>query len=169
MSSTQPPRTPQQAKAWLRAQGQSARDFARAHGFDEQTVYELLNGRQSGHRGKAHRVAVALGLKPAESEPAAAPIDGEDTDRMIAMALAAIRRLRREGVQVIGVQWLDQVPVIGIHSDPPADVSGRWVSSFLSPLGDMDIFMAPYHGVLLRWIRPAPIQIPQILIEETEA
>lgn len=53
--------------------------WAKANGFDRQTVADVLLGRRSGHHGEAHRVAVALGLKkgrvvqdPALFNPAAA-------------------------------------------------------------------------------------------------
>jgi gp16 family phage-associated protein len=53
-----------QVKASFRARGESASDWAKAHGFDVQIVYRILNGRTPAYRGQTHQVAVALGLKP---------------------------------------------------------------------------------------------------------
>lgn len=47
------------------SQGISISDWAIAHGFKREQVYAVLNGRTCGRRGAAHRIAVALGLKPA--------------------------------------------------------------------------------------------------------
>jgi gp16 family phage-associated protein len=57
-------RTPAQAHNWLRANGISATDWAREHGFSRYTVTDLLRGKRKGHRGEAHRAAVLLGMKP---------------------------------------------------------------------------------------------------------
>jgi gp16 family phage-associated protein len=57
--------TPHQAKERLRLKGITAAEFARREGLSAQAVYEVLNGRQPGRYGEAHRAAVALGLKPA--------------------------------------------------------------------------------------------------------
>jgi gp16 family phage-associated protein len=64
------------AKENLRAQGISAAEFARAHGFNVSTVYSVMNKPDvKAHRGEAHRIAVALGIKatpPASQHPKAA-------------------------------------------------------------------------------------------------
>lgn len=57
------PKTPAQARAWFRANGISITDWCRDHGFNRYTVVDLLRGKRLGHRGEAHRAAVALGLK----------------------------------------------------------------------------------------------------------
>jgi gp16 family phage-associated protein len=54
-------------KESLRQQGLSIKDWVASKGLPEsdyQTARSLLNGFSKGVRGKAHRVAVALGLKP---------------------------------------------------------------------------------------------------------
>lgn len=54
------------AKESLREQGISASDWALAHGFNVSTVYNVLNNPDvKAHRGESHRIAVALGIKPA--------------------------------------------------------------------------------------------------------
>ncbi len=54
-------------KARFMAEGVSIAEWARARGFDHKMVYRVLAGEVKGKRGKAHEIAVALGLK---SEPA---------------------------------------------------------------------------------------------------
>lgn len=56
-------RTAAQARAWLDQQGKSVQEFAREHGVDPATTYQVLAGRKKGRRGEAHRVAVLLGMK----------------------------------------------------------------------------------------------------------
>ena len=56
-------RTAAQAKAWLEHQGKSVQAFAREHGVDPATTYQVLSGRKKGRRGEAHKVAVLLGMK----------------------------------------------------------------------------------------------------------
>ncbi len=62
------PMTPADAKAEFRAQGMSIRAWAVGHGYSTSLVYGLLSGRIVGLRGRAHEVAIALGLKPAPSK-----------------------------------------------------------------------------------------------------
>jgi gp16 family phage-associated protein len=45
--------------------GTTVTDWARERGFDRGLVYSILNGRCLARRGASHRIAVALGLKPA--------------------------------------------------------------------------------------------------------
>ncbi|AZE47170.1 MULTISPECIES: DNA-binding protein [Pseudomonas] len=70
------PQTPTSANAWFVSHGICKSQWARALGFDRMTVVDLLRGRLKGHRGEAHHVAVALGLKPnparTKSKPAVA-------------------------------------------------------------------------------------------------
>lgn len=47
-------------------EGISIAEWARANGFKRHLVYRVIDGRCKATRGKAHRIAVALGLK---SEP----------------------------------------------------------------------------------------------------
>jgi len=49
-------RTAAQAKAWLEYQGKSVQEFAREHGVDPATTYQVLAGRKKGKRGEAHKV-----------------------------------------------------------------------------------------------------------------
>jgi gp16 family phage-associated protein len=56
--------TPEQIKAKFKQEGITFTQWARENGFSRQTVYLVLNGQLKGHWGIAHRIAVALGLKP---------------------------------------------------------------------------------------------------------
>lgn len=56
-------KTLQQVRDEFARQGQTARGWAKANGFHESTVYEVLAGRKKCLRGEAHKVAVVLGLK----------------------------------------------------------------------------------------------------------
>lgn len=51
-------------RAQFRAEGVSIAEWARARGFNRFTVYRVLSGKVKGTRGEAHKIAVALGLKP---------------------------------------------------------------------------------------------------------
>ncbi|WP_314917166.1 DNA-binding protein [Pseudomonas helleri] len=55
--------TAAQAKAWLEHQGKSVQQFAREHGVDPATTYQVLAGRKKGKRGEAQKVAVLPGMK----------------------------------------------------------------------------------------------------------
>ena len=44
--------------------GVSVAEWARRNGFSVQTVYDVLNGKNMGTKGEAHRVAVTLKIKP---------------------------------------------------------------------------------------------------------
>jgi gp16 family phage-associated protein len=48
--------------------GESVADWARTHGFSLQLSYSVLSGRLRAKRGKAHEIAVALGLKHPENQ-----------------------------------------------------------------------------------------------------
>lgn len=56
-------RTPAQAKEWLESQGKTVKAFAKEHGVDQFTTYQVLAGTKKGKRGEAHRIAVLLGIK----------------------------------------------------------------------------------------------------------
>lgn len=60
-------KTPQQARQWFRANGISISQWCRDNKVSRHTVNDLLRGKQQGHYGNAHRVAVLLRLK---QEPA---------------------------------------------------------------------------------------------------
>lgn len=57
----------QEARRWFESRGLSISDWAAANGFRPRDVYAALSGRTRGRRGKAHEVAVALGLKETPS------------------------------------------------------------------------------------------------------
>ncbi|NWA66946.1 DNA-binding protein [Pseudomonas reactans] len=73
-------RTAAQAKAWLEHQGQSVQAFAREHGVDPATTYQVLAGRKKGRRGEAHKVAVLLGMKEGII---LAEADGQNNDQEV--------------------------------------------------------------------------------------
>lgn len=63
--------TPQElikAKTAIYDRGQTIDGWAKQHGFPPIAVYRLLNGLEKGRRGRAHQIAVALGLKPSAQE-----------------------------------------------------------------------------------------------------
>jgi len=53
----------EQVKKRFEKEGKSYSAWARERGFKPGTVIAVLNGVNKGRRGKAHDVAVALGLK----------------------------------------------------------------------------------------------------------
>lgn len=55
--------TPAEAKEKLRNQGVTTKDWAESNGFDYSITINVLNGANKGHRGQAHEIAVALGIK----------------------------------------------------------------------------------------------------------
>ena len=59
--------TPAQVRQAFIEDGVTVTEWAAKHGYSRQAVYAALNGRARGLRGEAHRVAVALGLRPAPS------------------------------------------------------------------------------------------------------
>jgi gp16 family phage-associated protein len=58
------PQTPESVRRTFRAYGVCGSEWARSIGVPPQTLRDLLGGRALGNRGNAHRVAIALGLKP---------------------------------------------------------------------------------------------------------
>ncbi|WP_084182973.1 DNA-binding protein [Nevskia soli] len=65
--------TPKEVRGAFFAQGVSIAAWARERGFSTYDVYAALAGRTRGARGKAHEIAVALGLKPTPAPLAEAP------------------------------------------------------------------------------------------------
>jgi gp16 family phage-associated protein len=57
------PQTPASAREWIRAHGLCQTELARRIGVSRLIVVDLLRGQLKGHRGDAHRAAIALGLK----------------------------------------------------------------------------------------------------------
>ena len=51
------------ARAKLRSEGITVREWAERHGFPLHAVRAVLYGRNKGNFGQAHRIAVALGVK----------------------------------------------------------------------------------------------------------
>ncbi|MDU4299580.1 MULTISPECIES: DNA-binding protein [Eikenella] len=58
-------KTPEQVKAEFHRKGWTFSGWARQNGYREQEVYRVLNGFTKGKYGKAHEIAVKLGLKAA--------------------------------------------------------------------------------------------------------
>lgn len=58
------PQTPESARTLLHAYGVPHTEIARQIGVDRMTITDLLRGVGKGNRGKCHRAAIALGLKP---------------------------------------------------------------------------------------------------------
>jgi|GEM_PF-369550 len=50
-------------KQGFRDRGQTISDFARENGWKPHAVYRVLNGFDKANYGKAHQIAVALGMK----------------------------------------------------------------------------------------------------------
>lgn len=59
-------RTADEAREALKRQGVSISSWAIANGFSTTQVFEVLAGRNKATRGKAHNIAVRLGLKEGE-------------------------------------------------------------------------------------------------------
>lgn len=77
--------TPEQVKQRLRMQGLTTTEWARARGYTRNEVYRVLNGQSKAHYGKAHDIAVALGMKPdtTQGQPTTAT-DGRNPQRRVA-------------------------------------------------------------------------------------
>jgi gp16 family phage-associated protein len=61
--------TPNQVRQQMRQRGETLTQWAASRGFDRDAVYRVMNGRDKAHYGRAHEIAVALGLKVPEEEP----------------------------------------------------------------------------------------------------
>lgn len=59
--------SPEQVKQRLRMQGITTTKWAAAHGYTRNEVYRVLNGQAKAHYGKAHEIAVKLGMKQPET------------------------------------------------------------------------------------------------------
>ncbi|MEO1902629.1 MAG: DNA-binding protein [Alcanivorax sp.] len=55
--------TADQIKARFRAKGVTVTQWAEENGYPRHAVYRVLNGFDKAHYGRAHEIAVALGLK----------------------------------------------------------------------------------------------------------
>jgi len=60
---TRSQRAADQIKANLRRQGKTISQWAEEHGYSRNSVYRVLNGIDKAHYGRAHEIAVKLGLK----------------------------------------------------------------------------------------------------------
>ncbi|CAM4093429.1 DNA-binding protein [Acinetobacter pragensis] len=56
-------KTPDQVRQEFFNKGIPISDWATKNGFAPQEVYKVLNGQAKGNFGRAHKIAVALGLK----------------------------------------------------------------------------------------------------------
>lgn len=63
MATQQKPKTAEQVKAQFKAQGLTVTQWAKDNGFEPTSVSQVLNGFAKGNYGKAHDIAVALGMK----------------------------------------------------------------------------------------------------------
>lgn len=59
-------KTIEEVKREFDRKGMSFSTWAKHHGLRPGAVYDVINGRQTGRRGQAHKVAVLLGLKDGE-------------------------------------------------------------------------------------------------------
>ena len=50
-------------KAGFRERGETIKDWCDARGYDPTYVSRILNGNVKANRGKAHQIALELGLK----------------------------------------------------------------------------------------------------------
>lgn len=55
--------TSDQVKARLRNQGKTITQWAAEHGYPRVAVYRVLNGIDKANFGRAHEIAVKIGLK----------------------------------------------------------------------------------------------------------
>jgi gp16 family phage-associated protein len=56
-------KTGEQVRREFVFRGESISAWARKHGFSAAQVFEVIAGRNRGRRGKAHEIAVMLGMK----------------------------------------------------------------------------------------------------------
>ncbi len=61
--------TPDQVRRSFRSRGLTFTKWARDHGYDREAVYRVMNGKDKATFGRAHEIAVALGLKVPDAEP----------------------------------------------------------------------------------------------------
>lgn len=56
-------KTPEQVKADFEKRGINVTQWARERGVSRQAVFDIMNGKNKGKRGNAHKAAVLLGIK----------------------------------------------------------------------------------------------------------
>jgi gp16 family phage-associated protein len=59
--------TPEQIKQRFKREGLTFTQWAKDHGYPVNKVHRVMAGIEKGHYGKAHEIAVKLGLKPSQS------------------------------------------------------------------------------------------------------
>ncbi len=64
--------TPAQIKAKFRREGRTFSQLAAERGWPRNAVYRVLNGQDKANYGRAHEIAVVLGLKDAANDHSAA-------------------------------------------------------------------------------------------------
>jgi len=67
--------TADQVRQRLRQRGTTITRWAEENGFDIRAVYRVLSGSDKAHYGRAHNIAVALGMKLVDEEPSTAAND----------------------------------------------------------------------------------------------
>lgn len=63
--------SPDQIKNRFHREGRTFTSWAKEHGYTANQVYRVLNGTDKAKYGKAHEIAVKLGLKPNPEQLAA--------------------------------------------------------------------------------------------------
>lgn len=67
----QKPLTPDQVKDQFQSRGLTFSQWASDNGYRVNEVYRVINGQSKAKYGKAHEIAVKLGLKPDANQQAA--------------------------------------------------------------------------------------------------
>ena len=63
--------SPAQVKARFRQQGKTITEWANENGYTRNAVYRVLNGFDKANYGRAHEIAVKLGIKSSDERIAA--------------------------------------------------------------------------------------------------
>lgn len=61
-----PIRSHEEAREGFKKAGLTIRQWSKDNGFNERLVYAVLSGANKGYYGKAHLIAVRLGLKESD-------------------------------------------------------------------------------------------------------
>lgn len=75
-SSRKTPLTPDQVRAQFKQRGKTLTAWAAENGYDRREVYNVLTGVTKGYYGRAHEIAVALGLKVPDAQPSSPSAGG---------------------------------------------------------------------------------------------
>lgn len=81
---TAAPLTPDQVRQRLRQQGKTLTQWSLEHGYDRKAVYRVMSGADKAYYGRAHDIAVDLGLKLPSDESSAAESDRNTQSRAAA-------------------------------------------------------------------------------------